>query len=198
MVTACGRVAGDPSLPEFCTKIGKGSMGGHTPEMHCEHVLVYNPRRSHMTTCSRRFLGLLGSTFLCVLILPSPTTSQSNGTLDRLSLCEVLVKPEKYSGALICFRASVSTDGFEYTSLYDPKCNQGVGPWSSEETDTHADVKKFNDVLEAQTRGTRHQKIEATFTGRFSYEPQETNLVRRRRFEILKVDDLKVSGRTPK
>ncbi len=151
-----------------------------------------------MTTHSRSFLYLLGLIFLCFEILPSPAVSQGGGPLPELSLCEILARPESYSGTVIRFRASASTDGFEFTSLYDPKCNQGVGPWSSEETDTHADVKRFNDVLEAQTHRAKHQKIEAIFTGRFSYDSQETNLVRRRRFEILKVDDLKVSGRTPK
>lgn len=115
-----------------------------------------------------------------------------------VSLCDVLARPESYSGKLIRFRASVSTDGFEFTTLYDPTCNQGVGPWSSEATDTHEDVKEFNRVVESQSRGAKHQRIEATFTGLFSYDAQVTNVTKRRQFEILKVDDLKLSGKPPK
>jgi hypothetical protein len=48
-----------------------------------------------MTTHSPRLLGLLGAMFLCVEILPSPAISQSVGTLDQLSLCDVLARPER-------------------------------------------------------------------------------------------------------
>ena len=149
-----------------------------------------------MRTYASVYLRMLGSMVLSVGLPFGQASGQPNGTPDVVSLCDVLARPETFSGKLIRFRASVSTDGFEFTTLYDPSCNQGVGPWSSEATDTHQDVKEFNRAVDAQSPGAKHQRIEGTFTGLFSYDSQATNVTKRR--EILKVDDLKVSGKPPK
>lgn len=151
-----------------------------------------------MRTYASVYLSMFGGMVLYVGLAFGQASGQPTPIPDMVSLCDVLARPESYSGKLIRFRASVSTDGFEFTTLYDPTCNQGVGPWSSEATDTHEDVKEFNRVVESQSRGAKHQRIEATFTGLFSYDAQVTNVTKRRQFEILKVDDLKLSGKPPK
>jgi hypothetical protein len=89
------------------------------------------------------------------------------------------------------------TDGYEHAWLVSPECEGGIAPWSSDATDQHADVKAFNEVFVAQKPGIPHKSIKATFTGRFVYDAATHNPSNRKKFEILKVDDLDVSANSP-
>jgi hypothetical protein len=137
-------------------------------------------------------LSALG--FLAIFVLLIASIGQSRDvhppTSTLTSLCQILSNPTIYSGQVVRFRARTSTDGFESSTLYDPKCNQGVSPWSSEETDKHKDVRAFNHTFEAQGHGVAY--IDAVFMGRFTYD-KSASIARRRDFEILEVSEMRVS-----
>jgi hypothetical protein len=118
-----------------------------------------------------------------------------NSRLSKIiSLCEIIKHPAEFNGRFVHFRANAITDGFEYTSLVDPECNEGVAPWSSEKADKRRDVKAFNHAIESQSRGVPHQQITATFGGRFEFHPSARNPTKRRLFEIIRVEGLEVSS----
>ena len=109
-----------------------------------------------------------------------------------VSLCRVFENPKHFHGQLLRFHAYASTDGIEYTTLFDPKCNKGVSPWTTDETDRRPDVDAFNRAIEAQKPGRPEDVISADFIGRFEYEPKR-GLTRSRLFEIREVMNLVVS-----
>ena len=137
---------------------------------------------------------ILAILFIASLTPVVATVSRTPETPSDLnSLCNILSEPSKYSGATVRFRAEVRTDGFEYTTLLDPTCNQGVAPrFFSDDWEKHPKLKRFDDALESTKPGSKHPKIWAVFTGRFTYDPNNTNLTKRRVFEITDVDDLRV------
>jgi hypothetical protein len=112
---------------------------------------------------------------------------------DMISLCQVIEHPIDYDGQLIRFRAIATTDGFEFSTLSDPNCNRGVPLWSSEESDKKKDVRAFNKAMESQSKKNIHDHISAVFWGKFEYSPTAGNVTRRMLFEIMGVQDLKVS-----
>ena len=109
-----------------------------------------------------------------------------------VSLCYVVLHPAQYNGRLIRFFAYASTDGFEFESLFDPKCNKGVVPWTSVESDKRDDIMAFNRAMNAQANKPKHDDVTAIFYGRFEYDQTTDNLARRRLFEILRVESLRV------
>jgi len=141
------------------------------------------------------------SLILSLLLLTSSGLAQRVGAhLQKpplVSLCEVIAHPIDFSGKIVRFRANAVTDGYEYASLIDPRCQGGVSPWSAGDTDEHPDVKAFNEAFEAQKSGFPHQRIQAVFTGHFVYDSMENNASRRKKFEIVEVADLKVSTDRP-
>ncbi len=116
---------------------------------------------------------------------------QSGSSPISTTVCDLVRNPAKYSGERVRFHANVSSDGFEYSSLFDPNCDT-VGlsfGFFSEDWDKDAKLKKFDKALEQMSRA-KQPTISATFTGRFTYSPNNTNVTKRRMFEITEVDDL--------
>lgn len=110
------------------------------------------------------------------------------------TVCDIVREPAKYSGETVKFHANVSSDGFEYSSLFDPTCDK-VGlsfEFFSEDWDKNPKLKKFGHALERMKPGVKQPTIAGTFTGRFTYDPNKGNVTRRKLFEITDVDDLYV------
>ena len=147
-----------------------------------------------MRTSLKSFaLMILGS--LCLGGSMRAQLKPENSRLSKIiSLCEIIKHPAEFNGRFVHFRANAITDGFEYTSLVDPECNEGAAPWSSEKSDRREDVKAFNHAVESQNRGVPHQQISAIFFGRFEFHPSATNPTKRRLFEIKRVEKLEVSS----
>ena len=114
----------------------------------------------------------------------------------QTTICDIVREPAKYSGETVQFHANVSSDGFEYSSLVDPKCNKGgLGfQYFSEDWEKNPELKEFDDALGLIKKGAKHTPtISATFTGLFTYNPSEY-VTKRRLFEITEVDDLHVKN----
>ena len=113
------------------------------------------------------------------------------------TVCDIVREPSRYSGETVQFHANVSSDGFEYSSLLDPKCKKvGLGfQYFSEDWEKNPKLKKFDDALGLIKPGAKHPPtISGTFTGLFTYDPENENVKKRRMFEITEVDDLHVKG----
>jgi hypothetical protein len=112
------------------------------------------------------------------------------------TVCDIVREPSRYSGETVQFRAIVSSDGFEYSSLFDPKCDKvGLGfQYYSEDWEKNPKLKKFDDALGLIMKGAKHYPtISGTFTGLFTYDPNRS-VTKRRLFEITEVEDLHVKN----
>ena len=107
------------------------------------------------------------------------------------TVCQLVAHCKRFDGKRVQFRASVISDGFEYTALVDSECRQGIVPQTSDEADKHPDVDAFNRALAEVKPGTAKSKqIRATFTGRFTCKPGSSSPTRRRVIEIEQVSGL--------
>jgi hypothetical protein len=140
-------------------------------------------------------VGILAVQCALAMLNAQPLSSKGNPPL-AVSLCNVLEHPDAFSGKIIRFRGNLDTDGFEYTTIFDAQCNQGVSPWTSKKSNRRSDVRAFNRALDAQRPGAPHDEISAEFVGRFEYDPQASP-TRRRLFEILAVQNLVISKEGP-
>ncbi len=113
------------------------------------------------------------------------------------TVCQLVAHCKRFDGKRVQFRASVISDGFEYTALVDSECKQGIVPQTSDEADKRPDVDAFNRALAEGKPGTAGKKITATFTGRFTCKPGSSSPTRRRVIEIEQVRGLEVTKVKP-
>jgi hypothetical protein len=151
--------------------------------------------------CSSRGLASFAASWIAIfafqILFVHPAAVGQDSPPTLVSLCRVFENPQLYNGQLLRFHARASTDGIEHTTLFDPKCNKGVSPWTTDESDRRPDVEAFNRAIEAQKPGRPEDVISADFIGRFEYEPQR-GLTRSRLFEIREVKNLVVAKGTGK
>jgi hypothetical protein len=115
----------------------------------------------------------------------------------KTTVCHVVAGCRQFNGKRLLFRASVISDGFEYTALVDPNCKTGISPFTSADVDEHEDIKAFDDALSKGRPGTRDKDIEATFIGTFECNLNASSIVRRRVLHIEEIKDLKVTPKSP-
>jgi len=113
------------------------------------------------------------------------------------TVCQLVAHCKRFDGKRVQFRASVISDGFEYTALVDSECKQGIVPQTSNEADKRPDVDAFNRALGEGKPGTTSKHISATFTGRFSCKPGSSSPSHRRVIEIEQVSGLEVTAVKP-
>lgn len=113
------------------------------------------------------------------------------------TVCQLVAHCKRFDGKRVQFRASVISDGFEYTALVDAECKQGIVPQTSDEADKRPDVDAFNRALGEGKPGTASKNISATFTGRFSCKPSSSSPGHRRVIQIEQVSGLEVTKTNP-
>ena len=135
-------------------------------------------------------------TFCAGKVIATRSLGLEAGTFPKAtSICDIVHEPAQYSGETVQFHATVSSDGYEWSSLFDPKCDKvGLGfRYFSDDWEKNPKLKKFDNALEGLMKpGLKHPTISGFFTGRFTYDPSNMNIVKRRIFEITEVDDLHV------
>jgi len=148
-----------------------------------------------------RYVRLLLSYFIGLACLACSSYGQSQPTEPekpiQATVCQLVTHCKRFDGRRVQFRASVVSDGFEYTALVDSECKKGIVPQTSDEADKRPDVDAFNHALAERKPGTTGKQISATFIGRFTCKPRSSSPTRRRVIEIEQVSGLEVTAVKP-
>ena len=62
--------------------------------------------------------------FFIPTLATESSSLQTGASPIPTTVCDIVREPSRYSGATVQFHANVSSDGIEYSSLLDPKCDK--------------------------------------------------------------------------
>jgi len=125
---------------------------------------------------------------------PRPSIPKPEGPL-KITVCEAVLRCSDLDGKQVRIRAEIQSDGLENSALVEPKCSQGIEPWTAEGVEQNPDMMALDAALAKGHPGTRDKRVVATFTGLFKC--QSNNSSRQKRIlQIEKVEGLVVTPRS--
>lgn len=141
-------------------------------------------------------LMLIGYSIGLALLAQTSHAQSKHSALEKpieVTLCKLVAKCKKFDGKRVRFHASVISDWFEHTALFDRKCQRGLVPWIPDELEKHPDIEAFNRAMEEGKPGRRDLRIAAVFTGRFTCKSTSSFHRGRSILEIEEISELEVT-----